>query len=273
MSNKYKLIKQMSISLIQLYNFLTNKNTSQKIDQSIINKKLNEKIYTNYEFNVTNFSYNNTLNNLYFFLMYSKLIDGFNNKLFNNLDYYDRNIVNFNDPIFEKLKESLTDYINDEEFDFSISKKKIIQLIRSNEYNHEILLILSQMYNINIFIFFKDINIFKSYYVENTFNIHKPSIFLQYHQDTFSNSYTLQLLFSKNKFIFEWENISNIINNHISDIYSIGIEDNKKFIINYNPTSIKENKINSKEMVNIIDYLVDTKKINDFDYYKQIVNL
>ena len=186
----------MNISLVQLYNFLTNKSTNQNQNSDlqptlVVSKKLNEKIYTDYKFSVTNFSYNNTLNNLFFCLMYSKLIDGFNDKLFNNLDYYDRNIVNFNHPLFERLKESFIDYINEEEFDFSVSKKKIIQLIKSNEYNHEILLILSQMYNINIFIFFKDINIFKSYYIEDQFNTHKSSIFLQYHQDTFSNSYIL----------------------------------------------------------------------------------
>ena len=97
-----------------------------------------------------------------------------------------------------------------------IKLKKLISLINNNQYNHEIILILCTLYNVNIFIFYKDINLFKLYYPENSLVICKKNIFLQYNKDIYSSLYTFQNLFlikdNQKQYNFKWSEIEYIIN-------------------------------------------------------------
>jgi hypothetical protein len=271
---------------MELYNFFNSKNNTMSEYMSSIKsvKKLSDKIHLDYKFVVTNFSYNNTLNNLFFCLMYNEVIQGYASvfdELLEGYDQYDRSIINLNTKPIEDQRNNLIEYINDDNFDLQFSKKKLIQLISNNQYNHEIILVLSHIYKVNIFIFYKNINIFKSYYNEDKFNKMFPIIFLQYCTDIYSNGDTLQVMsinHLQNKFIFKWEDVKNIINENISNIYSIGIEENKSFIIDENDGPSTQMNINvskklhkNSDTISISNYLVDNDKIGDEELFNKIM--
>jgi len=217
--------------------------------------------------------------------MYNGVIQGYASvfdELLEGYDQYDRSIINLNAKPIEDQRNNLIEYINDDNFDLQFSKKKLIQLISNNQYNHEIILVLSHIYKVNIFIFYKDINIFKSYYNEDKFNKMFPIIFLQYCTDIYSNGDTLQVMsinHLQNKFIFKWEDVKNIINENIANIYSIGIEENKSFIIDENDGPATAhinvnvlNKLDKKnETILISNYLVDNDKIGDEKLFNKIM--
>lgn len=286
----------MSISLIELYNFLNSKsnNMSDYINSIKNIQKLDSKIYKEYGFSVTNFSYNDTLNNLFFCLLYNTVIDGYNDDLIIGIDEFDRKIINYNDKRIVKIRDELSKYLNDDKYNFPFSKKKLVQLISLNQYNHELLLVLADKYNINIFIFYKDINIIKSYYSEPKLNTNKNNIFLQYTNDTITSSKTLQIMYINTiKYLLSWNDIKDLIITNKTYIYPIGIEENKIFQIDDNcGNSLKitsffsNNKNQDMNSVDIIDSdekeacedLIKISKciyndeINDLDYYKKIIN-
>ena len=271
----------MSLSLMEVYNFFNSKtNTVSEYMTNIKSiKKLSDRILTDYNMSVTNFSYNDTLNNLFFCLMYNKSINGYpniENELFEGHDQYDRKIINLNAKSIEDCRNCLLEYINNDNFSINISKKKMIELITSNQYNHEIILILAHIYNINIFVFYKDINIFKVYYLEDKFNKNKLNAFLQWSTDMYSNKDTLQVMYIKNnKFMFDWSNISKLINDNITNLYAIGIEENKTFIIGESTEINIDNIVKQSKVENIVsvsDYILKKNEIYDVSFYNKIVS-
>jgi hypothetical protein len=284
----------MSVTLIELVNFLNSKTTNINDYISSLKqfKKIDEKMYNEYKFQVTNFSYGDTLNNLLFCLLYNNTIPGFENHLISdNLDQFDRNIILLNDPIVTECRNNIIDYLNNENNNLPFSKKKLITLINNNQYNHEIILIICMMYDVNIFIFYKDINLFKLYYPENNLITNKQNIFLQYSKDTFSSSNTFQNLYIENnnhkQHIFKWSNISHIVDQHKKHIYPIGITENKELIIDDNTDnstntfknillSEKEDikntkKINANSHL-LKKYIFTDAKITDMKTYHKIIN-
>jgi len=275
----------MNISLIDLYNYINNK--SNNMDDYMNNvksvKKLDSKIYSDYKFNVTNYAYNDTLNNLIFHLMVVGIIEGYHDDLLDGIDKYDRITVNLESDRISNVKNNLIEMINDESYNIPFNKKKIIQLILSNEYNHELLLILIDKYDVNLYIYYKDINIFKLYYIEDKLNKNKQNIFLQYNRDVYTCLNTFQTLFlnvkvpiKKNKYILNWSDIELLITQNISNIYPIGIEENKKLIIDDNPNNSKSNgslffKKNDDNTIVISKYIVKDDEICDKNYYDKII--
>ena len=279
----------MNVSLMELYNFLTTKsnNMTEYLNSVKMIKKLDTKMYSDYGFNVTNFSYDDTLNNIFFSLLYMNIISGYNDGILAEYDIFDRRIVKMDDKIIINVREELLDHLNDDRYNYPFNKKKIIQLITSNQYNHELLLILADRYDINIFIFYKDINIFKVYYSDDKFDTNKKNIFLQYNSDTYSSSNTFQILYkseinnsknqnNSNKYIFEWSEIGQMIKENILNIYPIGIEDNKSFMIEEDVINKKSgSKFVSKtneDSVIISKYIMEPGKINDIEFHNKIVS-
>ena len=291
----------MSITLIDLVNFLTSKTTNinHYINSLKQIKKLDNIVYNDFSFLSTNFSYGDTLDNLLFCLIYNKVIPGFDNCLISNdIDQYERNIILLNDKIICECRNNIINYINDEQFNFPFSKKKIITLINNNNYNHEIILILCKIYNVNIFIFYKDINLFKLYYPEEKLIIYKKNIFLQYNKDIYSSLHTFQNMFIKNndhlQHIFKWSDIFQMFDICKKYIYPIGILENKELQIddnindNYNDelnklqlddTINKENNdINcksnksSKNTKKLKQFIFSGTKIMDIKTHKKILN-
>ena len=279
----------MNVSLMELYNFLTTKsnNMTEYLNSVKMIKKLDTKMYSDYGFNVTNFSYDDTLNNIFFSLLYMNIISGYNDGILAEYDIFDRRIVKMDDKIIINVREELLDHLNDDRYNYPFNKKKIIQLITSNQYNHELLLILADRYDINIFIFYKDINIFKVYYSDDKFDTNKKNIFLQYNSDTYSSSNTFQILYkseinnsknqnNSNKYIFEWSEIGQMIKENILNIYPIGIEDNKSFMIEEDVINKKSGSkfvsMTNEDSVIISKYIMEPGKINDIEFHNKIVS-
>jgi len=237
-------------------------------------KKLDTKIYTDYGFNVTNFSYDDTLNNIFFCLLYTGIIKGYNESILEEYDLFDRQIIRMDDKLIIDIRNELLKHFNEDEYNYPFSKKKMLQLVASNQYNHELLLILADKYNINIFIFFKDINIFKVYYPEDKLNKTKDIIFLQYSNDTYSSSNTFQIMSkNNNKLIFAWSDVEKMINENISNIYPIGIDENKSFVIDDKSEKACSlySKKNNENIVNISSFIMKKDEIDDIPFYNSIV--
>jgi hypothetical protein len=274
----------MSVTLIELVNFLNSKtsNINDYITSLKQFRKLDDKIYNDYKFQVTDFSYGDSLNNLLFCLLYNNIIPGFDNRLISdNLDQFDRNNLLLNDLIITECRNDIIDCLNNENNDLPFSKKKLLNLINNNQYNHEIILIICMIYNVNIFIFYKDINLFKLYYPEDKLIINKQNVFLQYNNDTFSSSNTFQNLYVENnnhkQHIFKWSNIQHIVEQNKKHIYPIGITENKELIIDDNENNkpyknilMTENKKTNKCILK--NYIFNDAKITDIKTYHKILN-
>lgn len=267
----------MSLTLFDLVNFLNSKTTNINDYINSLNqfKKLDDKMYNEYKFQTTDFSYGDTLNNLLFCLMYCNIIPGFDNSLIaDELDQYDRNIIKLNDKIITDCRNNIINKINDENFTFSCSKKKILTLINNNQYNHEIILIICVLYNVNIFIFYKDINLIKVYYPEDQLIVNKKNIFLQFNKDIYSSLNTFQNMYIENnghkQQICKWSNIKHIVLDNKKHIYPIGIAENKELIIDEN--NLCNDKFTNLNKQQLKTFIFDGAKITDVKTYKKILN-
>lgn len=263
------------ITLNELVNFLTSKttNTNDYINSLKSAKRLDSKIYNEYNFEVTNFSYNDTLNNLLFCLLYTGVIPGYDISLISESnDNFDRKIINLNDQIITDVRDKLIGYLNDNKYLIPFSKKKIINFINNNQYNHELILIIAGIYEINIFIFYKDINLFKVYYPDEKLLITKNNVFLQYNKDIYSSSNTFQIMSMNNNYILKWNQFSNLIKENLTNIYPIGLDENKKLVIEESLNHTYENVfINKNDMVYIYNYIFNNNYICDINFYNKII--
>ena len=177
------------LNLIDLLNFLNNKtnNIDTYINSLKNSKRLKNKMFSEYGFTVSNLSYNDSLNNLLYCLLnvktmnYHLFLDLFSNINIANeiesdgFDNYDRKIISLDDSIINQIKSKLIDDINNlslysdtDIIDFNLfNKKKMLQSINNSQYTHELIIIIALILDVNIFIFYKDINLFKVYYSEN----------------------------------------------------------------------------------------------------------
>jgi hypothetical protein len=273
----------MSVSIYELINFLHNdtNNISDYINSIKQIKKLDSKIYGNeYNFEVTNFSYDTTLNNLIFCLLYTGVIPGYDDSLISsNLDQFDRKIVQLNSPIITEIRSMLLFVLNDDKYNFPFSKKKIISLINSNQYNHEIILIICALYNVNIYIFYKDNNFIKLYYPEDKLIAKKQHVFIQYSKDNYSSQNTLQIMHRNkcpSKRIFIWNEIESLIKQNQNNIYPIGISENKDLFIDESENVSCDNLfINSNKTIDGIflrEILFSSNNISDYNTYYKILS-
>lgn len=269
------------LNLIELYNFLNSKtnNIEEYINSLKSVKRLDTKIYNDYDFKVTNYSYNDNLNQLIYCLLEAGLWKptySVDNSLFElSNDSFNRKVIKLNHQTITSIRNLLINLVEDDKYtqSFAINRKKLIMLINANQYNHELLLLLSCIFNINIFVFYKDTNLFKVYYTENEYYCNKKCIFLQFNKDIYSSSNTLQImsLNKSNKYLLDWEDIEVLINENTCNIYPIGLDENKIFALNKNAEVIKNNLINNTETINNMQLFV-TDEIIDMVYYNKIIN-
>jgi hypothetical protein len=273
----------MSVSIYELINFLQSdtNNMSDYINSIKQIKKLDSKIYgEEYNFSVTNFSYDTSLNNLLFCLLYTNIIPGYEDSLItDNLDQFDRKIIQLNSPIITNVRNTLISIVNSDKYTFPFSKKKILSLINSNQYNHEIILIICALYDVNIYIFYKDNNFIKLYYPEDKLITKKQHIFIQYSKDTYSSLNTLQIMHRKlnpAKCIFKWNEIEHLIKKNKNNIYPIGILENKDLFIdesiNYTYDNIFMNCNKNTDSIYLKDILFNEIKITDMKTYRKILS-
>jgi hypothetical protein len=267
------------LNLIELYNFLNNKtnNIEEYINSLKSVKRLDTKIYTDYDFKVSNYSYNDNLNQLIYCLLEAGLWKptySVDNSLFEQSnDSFNRQVIKLNHQTITSIRNLLINLVEDDKYTLAINRKKIVMLINANQYNHELLLLLSSIFNINIFVFYKDTNLFKVYYTEDEYYCNKKSIFLQFNKDIYSSSNTLQImsLNKSNKYLLDWEDIEILINENTCNIYPIGLNENKIFVLNKSTEIINNNFINNTETVNNMK-LFATDEIIDMVYYNKIIN-
>lgn len=217
------------VSLLTLLNKLlpnaSNSTTELLTTTNEIRKNINHKL--NELYNTTVFEFNNeNLNQLLscFLLVDYKTLP-LNNKT--NLNRYFYNKCDLDD-YRNKLIKILDDDSIFLEDSYVFNRKKLISLITTNNHNNELLLFLAYYYNVNIIIYFDDINIFKMYYPETKYDSKKNCILLKYLEDYYTNIYSYQLLYDNNNYVISSDNF--IIKN-IELIYPIGFEENKQFKI------------------------------------------
>lgn len=279
------------VSLLTLLNKLVPQNsnaTEALINTNEIRKTINSKINNLYK--ITFFEFvNENLNQL---LSCFLLIDC---RILPIINKTDLNRYYFNKEELESYKSKLIKILEDEsillEDNYIFNRKKLISLVMANNYNNELILFLAYYYNVNIIIYYDDINIFKLYYPESSYDTSKNCIFLKYLEDYYTNIYSYQLLYENNTFVISGDNF--IIHNK-DLLYPIGFEENKQFIISDSLKSIKddnlldfnetdfiddesyncENKLNSLPVSyynDYIKYILKKYKFKDyrlFKYYK-----
>lgn len=264
------------LSLIDICMFFMSKGQTTDIIR-LENTLLNDGFIT------TNYANGDTLNNLLFCLImttenYSQIEK--EELILNENDMYLRKYINTTNKIYQQIKTQLINFINinidNGLLSNTLNKKKLITLINLNQYNHEIVLILCAMYNINIFVFYKDIDLFKVYYDGDEFNTKINNIFIQYGTDVYSCNKRFDILYKTNKYTFGYNEIQHLINNNKTDIYPIGINENKILKINTDG-SLPNNKyiynILTPETVNYANSLFSSTHIDDIKWYNIIMSL
>lgn len=174
----------------------------------------------NYKYNSSN---NNSSNNSLDLLKYEYEI-GENYQSFIKcfLKAYD----NYNDFILNFLQ--LTN------INRNINRKKLINIIKHDIINNEVILLISGIFECNIWIYYEENNMFKLYYLEESFNKNKKNIIISFSKIKDSIEYGYQMCYIDNIKLFDYnhEVIQNFCINYL--IIPIGLEENKKLEYNEN---------------------------------------
>lgn len=178
------------------------------------------------------------------------------------------------DKLVINIKNKLLD--DNDILELPFNKKKILVNLDKSDYNNELILYLSYILDINIIIYYDDINIFRLYYVENYFNRNKSIILLKYVENYYTGLYTFQTLYNNTNLY------DSIIDNFKSYIYPIGLEENKLLIetdeedsINYTIDNQIDNlvdynyfKLPKSINYEYINYLLKSYKFKDYRLFK-----
>jgi hypothetical protein len=116
----------------------------------------------------------------------------------------------------------------------NINRKKLINIIKHNIINNEVILLISGIFDCNIWIYYEENNIFKIYYLEENFNKNKKNIIISFGKIKDSIEYGYQLCYIDDikSFDYNHEIIQSFLSNYL--IIPIGLEENKKLIYNDN---------------------------------------
>jgi hypothetical protein len=159
-------------------------------------------------------------------LLYCLLPDDISDKL-NTYDMYNREHVILDKVRLAKEKNNILQILADNNDQFkNINKKKLTQMVNIDQYNHEFIMLCSIIYNINIFIYHSEMNLFKLYYPDEALYTGRNSIFIQY-----SSKKVFQRMTIDKKNILTWDTISEFILDNKTLMYPIGINESKIFKI------------------------------------------
>ena len=116
----------------------------------------------------------------------------------------------------------------------NINRKKLINIIKHNIINNEVILLISGIFECNIWIYYEENNMFKVYYLEENFNKNKKNIIISFGKIKDSIEYGFQMCHIDKISLFNYNDI--IIQDFIANylIIPIGLEENKQILYNDN---------------------------------------
>ena len=116
----------------------------------------------------------------------------------------------------------------------NINRKKLINIIKHNIINNEVILLISGIFECNIWIYYEENNMFKVYYLEENFNKNKKNIIISFGKIKDSIEYGYQMCYTDNIKLFNYNDkiIQDFITNYL--IIPIGLEENKQILYNDN---------------------------------------
>jgi hypothetical protein len=112
----------------------------------------------------------------------------------------------------------------------NINRKKLINIIKHNIINNEVILLISGIFECNIWIYYEENNMFKVYYLEENFNKNKKNIIISFGKIKDSIEYGYQMCYTDKIKLFNYNDkiIQDFITNYL--IIPIGLEENKQIL-------------------------------------------
>ncbi len=175
--------------------------------------------------------------------------------------------ISINDDVIKEYKQIIQKYIIESSFDQTKKKKYIANHLNQNDDKptNDSILVLTNYFGINLLIYSSDSQIIKCYYYDNYMDRDQPFIILKETKDNNSPELYYEIVFSQNKFIFEYSHP--IVIELLPKSIIIGLEPNKQLeyleqnidafndqIINKNPEIIKLKMIPSRILKLLQEY-------------------
>jgi len=135
---------------------------------------------------------------------------------------------------FDNYNDFILNFLQLTNINRNINRKKLINIIKHNIINNEVILLISGIFECNIWIYYEENNIFKIYYLEENFNKNKKNIIISFGKIKDSIEYGYQMCYIDNIKLFDYNHqiIQSFFSNYL--IIPIGLEENKKLIYNDN---------------------------------------
>ena len=162
---------------------------------------------------------------------------------------------------FDNYNDFILNFLQLTNINKNINRKKLINIIKHNIINNEVILLISGIFECNIWIYYEENNIFKVYYLEETLNKNKNNVIISFGKIKDSIEYGYQLCYIDDVKLFDYnhEIIQSFFSNYL--IIPIGLEENKKLVYNNNNNE-------SNPLLNNLDQII----IND-NFIDKLLNL
>ena len=160
-----------------------------------------------------------------------------------NISKYDYNIgENYKSFIkcflkaFDNYNDFILIFLELTNINKNINRKKLINIIKHNIINNEVILLISGIFECNIWIYYEENNMFKVYYLEENFNKNKKNIIISFGKIKDSIEYGYQMCYTDTNKIKLFNYNDKIIQDFITNylIIPIGLEENKQILYNDN---------------------------------------
>jgi hypothetical protein len=137
---------------------------------------------------------------------------------------------------FDKYNDFILIFLQLTNINKNINRKKLINIIKHNIINNEVILLISGIFECNIWIYYEENNMFKVYYLEESFNKNKQNVVISFGKIKDSIEYGYQMCYNGDVKMMLFDYNHQIIQSFISNylIIPIGLEENKKLVYNNN---------------------------------------
>lgn len=144
---------------------------------------------------------------------------------------------------FDNYNDFILNFLQLTNINRNINRKKLINIIKHNIINNEVILLISGIFECNIWIYYEENNIFKVYYLEETFNTNKKNVIISFVKIKDSIEYGYQMCYIDKIKLFDYnhEIIQDFCTNYL--IIPIGLEENKKLKYNDNDNDNENNPL------------------------------